>query len=232
VTSLVIALQARMGSSRLPGKVLEPIGRHSLLAHCIRRLQTADIGPVIVATTTMSADDAVVAEARRYGAQVFRGPSDDVLGRYVGVAEEFGGRYIVRATADNPAVDIDTSSRMIKAMLRSHAEYGIEHGLPYGAAVEIVAADTLRRLDTLTDDAEDREHVTLHIKRNMARFRTSASLAPIDLRRPELRLTVDTPDDLAFMRQVLEKVDDGPSPAPLTAIIAAADAVIRRSRAA
>jgi spore coat polysaccharide biosynthesis protein SpsF len=221
-----------MGSSRLPGKVLEPIGRHSILAHCIRRLQTADLGPVIVATTTSSDDDVVEAEARRYGALVYRGPSDDVLARYVGVAEVFGGRYIVRATADNPAVDIDTSGRLIKAVLRSHAEYGVESGLPYGAAVEIVSADTLRRLDTLTDDAEDREHVTLHIKRNMARFRTTVSMAPIDVRRPDLRLTVDTPDDLAFMRQVLEKVDDGPSPAPLTAVIAAADAVMRRSQAA
>jgi spore coat polysaccharide biosynthesis protein SpsF len=212
--------------------VLAPLGRHTLLAHCIRRLQAADIGPVIVATTRLAGDDAVEAEARKYGAQVFRGPTDDVLARYVGVADEFGGRYIVRATADNPGVDSDGPRRLVNTVLQANAEYAIEQGLPYGGAVEIIAADTLRRIDRLTNDPEDREHVTLHVKRNASRFRTGISLAPAEVRRPDLRLTIDTPEDLAFMRRVLEKVDDGPVPAPLTAIIAAADAVIRRARAA
>ncbi len=232
MTSLVIALQARMGSTRLPGKVLAPLGRHTLLAHCIRRLQAADIGPVIVATTCDSADDAVEREARRYGALVHRGSVDDVLARYVGVLDEFGGRFVIRATADNPAVDSDSPRRLLEAALRHNAEYAVDHGLPCGSATELVAGDTLRRLAALTTDPGDREHVTLHIKRHAAHFRTSVVQVPADLRRSDLRFTVDTPDDLAFMRRVLEKVDDGPSPAPLTAIIAAADAVIRRSRAA
>lgn len=232
MTSLVIALQARVGSTRLPGKVLERLGRHTLLAHCVRRLQSADIGPVIVATTSEPGDDAVEAEARRYGAQVFRGPTDDVLARYVGVVNEFGGRYVVRATADNPAVDVDAPARLLKAALRAGAEYSVEQGLPCGAAVELISSETLRRLERLTSNAEDHEHVTLFVKRNMSRFRTAVTLAPGDLRRPDLRLTIDTPDDLAFMRRVLEKVDDGPDPAPLTAVIAAADAVIRRAKAA
>ncbi len=232
MTSLVIALQARVGSTRLPGKVLERLGRHTLLAHCVRRLQSADIGPVIVATTTEPGDDAVEAEARRYGAQVYRGPSDDVLGRYVGVVNEFGGRFVVRATADNPAVDVDAPARLVKSALQTGAEYAVEQGLPYGAAVELISADTLRRLEQMTTNADDHEHVTLFVTRNLSRFRTAVTLAPMDLRRPDLRLTIDTPDDLAFMRRVLEKVDDGPDPAPLMAVIAAADAVIRRVKAA
>jgi spore coat polysaccharide biosynthesis protein SpsF len=221
-----------MGSTRLPGKVLAPIGRHTLLAHCIRRLQAADIGPVIVATTQETDDDAVESEARRCGALVYRGPTRDVLARYVGVADEFGGRYLIRATADNPAVDSDAPRRLLEAALRHNAEYAVDQGLPIGSAVELVAGDTLRRVAAMTTNPDDREHVTLHIKHHAPRFRTSLVLAPADLRRPDLRLTVDTPEDLAFMRRVLEKVDDGPSPAPLSAIIAAADAVIRRSRAA
>jgi len=232
VTSLVIALQARTGSSRLPGKVLKRLGRHTLLAHCIRRLQAADIGPVVVATTTFADDDAVEAEARRCGAQVYRGPSEDVLARYVGVADEFGGRYIVRATADNPAVDIDAPGRLVKAIQLSRAEYALEQGLPYGSAVEIIAADTLRKIDRMALQPDDREHVTLFVKRNPSRFRTAITMAPMEVRRPDLRLTVDTPDDYAFMQRVLEKVDDGPEPAALSAIVAAADAVIRRSQAA
>lgn len=230
--SLVLVLQARMGSTRLPGKVLEHLGRHTLLAHCIRRLQAADIGPVVVATTTEAADHAVVAEARRCGAQVFRGSSHDVLARFVGVAREFGGRYLARATADNPAVDIDAPARLLKATLRAQADYATEVGLPYGAGVEVVSTDVLRRLDDLASDPEDREHVTLYLKRHATRFRTIEAPVSADLCRPDLRLTVDTAEDLAFMRSVLEKVDDGPEPAPLAAIIASADAVIRRSRAA
>lgn len=230
--SLVIALQARTGSTRLPGKALEFLGRHTLLAHCIRRLQAADLGPVVVATTTEPGDEAVAAEARRCGAQVFRGPSDDVLARFVGVADEFGGRFLVRATADNPAVDIDAPARLLKATLQSHAEYVSEKDLPYGSGVEIVSTDALRRIDRLASDPEDREHVTLYLKRNVEQFRAIERPAPADLRRPDLRLTIDTAEDLAFLRRVLEKVDDGPHPAPLTAIIASADAVIRRVRAA
>jgi spore coat polysaccharide biosynthesis protein SpsF len=232
MTSLVIVLQARFGSRRLPGKVLEPVGRYTLLAHCIRRLQAADIGPVVVATTIEPADHAVVAEARRFGAQVFRGQTDDVLGRFVGAADEFGGHFLLRATADNPAVDIDAPGRLLKYALQSRAEYASEKGLPYGSAVELVAADTLRRLDAMALTPEDREHVTLYMKRNMRRFRATDRPAPAELRRPDLRLTIDTAEDLAFVRRVLEKVDDGPHPAPLMAIIASADAVIRRERAA
>lgn len=232
MTSLLLVLQARTGSTRLPGKVLEPLGRHTLLAHCIRRLQAADLGPVVVATTREQGDDAVVAEARRHGALVFRGPTDDVLARFVGATEEFGGRYVVRATADNPAVDIDAAARLARAVYDARAEYGMEDGLPYGAAVEVISSEALRRIERLTNDPADHEHVTLFVKRHLERFRTIVSVAPRAVRRPDLRLTVDTPDDLLFMRQVLEKVDDGPEPAPLTAIITAADVVIRRAQAA
>ncbi|MDO8836075.1 MAG: hypothetical protein Q7V01_10785, partial [Vicinamibacterales bacterium] len=166
------------------------------------------------------------------GAQVYRGPGDDVLARYVGVVHEFGGRFVIRATADNPAVDVDAPARLVKSALQTGAEYAVEQGLPYGAAVELISSETLRRLESLAASPEDREHVTLFVTRNLSRFRTAVTLAPTDLRRPDLRLTIDTPDDLAFMRRVLEKVDDGPDPAPLMAVIAAADAVIRRAKAA
>jgi spore coat polysaccharide biosynthesis protein SpsF len=232
MSSLVIALQAQVGSSRLPGNVLEYLGRHTLLAHCIRRLQTADLGPVVVATTTDPADDLTEREARRCGALVLRGPGHDELARCVAVVDEFGGRYLVRATADNPAVDIDAPGRILKAVLKSHAEYGVETGLPCGSAVDVIAADTLRHVDRLAIGAEGREYFTLYLKNHLSEFRAISRPAPLDVRRPDLRLTVETPADLTFMRGVLEKVDDGPHPAPLTAIIASADAVVHRTRAA
>lgn len=227
----LIVLQARMGSTRLPGKVLHRFGRHTLLGHCIRRLVAAEAGPVLVATTRELIDDAVEAEAGRYGCGVVRGDTDDVLARYILASGTMECRYVVRATADNPAVDIGCTSRLVAEVERMDAEYGIEEGLPYGAAVEVIAKDTLRRLAALTSNRQDREHVTLFIKRHLLAFRAVTPLAPPDVRRPDVRLTVDTPADAEFMQAVLARVDRGEAPAPLVDIIAEADRVLMRNAA-
>jgi spore coat polysaccharide biosynthesis protein SpsF len=231
MTDALFVLQARMGSTRLPGKVLRRLGQHSLLGHCIRRLVAADAGPVVVATTREPLDDAVVAEASRYGCDVVRGATDDVLARYILAARSRDCRYIVRATADNPAVDIGSTARLVAALERVDAEYGLEEGLPYGAAVEVVAKATLCRLAGLTADPQDREHVTLFIKRHLSDFKTVMPQAPPDVRRPDLRLTVDTPADASFMEQILARVDRLVRPAPLVDIITEADRVLMRSAA-
>ena len=223
MSDVAVVLQARMGSTRLPGKVLRRIGRSSVLARCIRRLRAADVGPVIVATTREPADDAIAREAARMGCDVLRGETDDVLARFIAAADAAGARVIVRATADNPAVDIGTTRRVLEAMARHGAEYGMEEGLPCGAATEAIAAETLRRLAVLTAEPADREHVTLFVKRHLFAFATVMPDAPGEVRRPDLRLTVDTGDDFSFMQRVLLEADEGPAPAPLPAIIHAAD---------
>jgi spore coat polysaccharide biosynthesis protein SpsF len=231
VSDVAIVLQARMRSTRLPGKVLYRLGRHTLLGHCIRRLQTSGAGPIIVATTAADEDAAVVAEARRMGCEAVRGATNDVLARYVAAANHAGARVIVRATADNPAVDIGTTARLLDAMAACGAEYGMEQGLPYGSATEVIAADTLRGLLGVTARRADREHVTLYIKQHLDAFRTVTPDAPPEVRRPGLRLTVDTPDDLVFMRRVLDGLDDGAGPAPLPDIIAEAERLLARRAA-
>jgi len=231
MTRAIVVLQARTGSTRLPGKVLRPLGRHTLIGHCLRRLKAADVGPVIVATTTLPADDAVVEEAARYGCAAYRGEEQDVLARYAGAARMHPSRFVIRATADNPAVDIGSAARLLTEVEHAGAEYGIEDGLPCGAAVEVVAADTLHRVALLTEDARDREHVTLFITRHRFAFRTVAPLAPADVRRPDLRVTVDTPADAAFMDAVLRRFDDEPAPAPLARIVAAIDVMASRRAA-
>jgi len=223
MTRAAIVLQARMGSTRLPGKVLRFLGPFTLLGHCIRRLQAADVGPVIVATTCLPADDAVVAEAEQFGCLAYRGETDDVLARYVGAAALVPSRYVIRATADNPAVDIGSAGRLLQAMEHAGAEYGVEQGLPYGGAVEVIATGTLRRLADLTVDPADREHVTLFVKRQPFAFFSIAPAAPADVRRPDVRVTVDTLEDAAFMANVLDRVDTRLAPPSLGAILAAID---------
>src|SRR4051794_22885283 len=200
MASTAIVLQVRLGSSRLPGKALASIGSRSLLGHCLVRLAVSRL-PVIVATTSTPEDDAVETEATAYGASVFRGDEHDVLGRYLAAADSFGLNEIVRATGDNPFVDSGAPLRVTEFRRRFDADHVTERGLPVGMAVEAVSVDALRRSSGLIADRYDREHVTSFIRRDR-RFRAICTMAPGHLRRPGLRLTVDTLTDLTFVRGV------------------------------
>lgn len=226
---VAVVLQARTGSSRLPGKVLARLGTWSVLEHCVRRLATAG-HPVIVATTVSPNDDVVVETARGLGADVFRGDEADVLARYRAAARTFGLTHVVRATADNPFVDGDSVRRTMMLLARTGADHAVESGLPVGAAVEAVTTEALDRSAALITDAYDREHVTSFIRRD-GRFRAVQGPAPGDVRGTHLRLTVDTADDLEFARQVHGQLGDCRPPVPLARVIAAAHAVMARAEA-
>jgi spore coat polysaccharide biosynthesis protein SpsF len=217
----LVVLQARMGSSRLPGKVLAPLGDRSILAHCIERLQAARVGEVLVATTTRPEDEAVVAEAQAAGAAVVRGPVEDVLGRFVAALDGWSGPYVIRATADNPFVDIDGAARLLR-LLDAGADYAIEEGLPVGAAVEAMRVEVLREAGELASTDYEREHVTPFIRQSIDRFAVRSTPAPFELRRPSLRLTVDTRQDLQFVRSLVDEAGDT-SLLPLAQVIALAD---------
>ena len=220
----VVILQARMASTRLPGKALAPIDGRSLLRRCLDRLILSGVGPVLLATTTNHEDEALAAEAIAAGALVFRGSSDNVLQRFVLAARSVGARVVIRATADNPAVDVDAPARVLAALEAAEADHAVDVGLPVGCAVEAAAVDALERALTLTADPFDLEHVTPMLRRDRGHFRAVETPAPPPVRRPDLRLTVDTAADLRFVRAVLAR-RDGSNELPLAEIIAAADEV-------
>jgi spore coat polysaccharide biosynthesis protein SpsF len=217
----LVILQARMGSSRLPGKVLASLGVRSVLAQCVERLRAAHVGEVVVATTTRPEDEAVVAECAALDVEVMRGPVDDVLARFVAAAAGWTGPYVVRATADNPLVDVDGAARLLR-VLDAGADYAVEDGLPLGAAVEAMRTEVLREAAASASSPYDREHVTPFIRQSTDRFDVRLVPAPFDLRRPSLRLTVDTRDDLQFVRSLVEQAGDMPL-IPLGSVIALAD---------
>jgi spore coat polysaccharide biosynthesis protein SpsF (cytidylyltransferase family) len=219
--SAAVILQARMGSTRLPGKVLERIGSRSVLAHCVERLRLTSGLQVIVATTTLAEDDAVVREAELLNTPVFRGADADVLDRFVEAARQFSLTEVVRATADNPAVDLDAPERTLALLRRTGVDHVVEHGLPYGTAVEAISVEALCAAHAQATEAYDREHVTPFIRRDK-RCRALDAIAPGHLRRPDVRLTVDTAEDLDRVRRVLGTLESG-NLTPLAAIIAAAD---------
>lgn len=218
----IVVLQARMGSSRLPGKVLAPICGRTILSHCIRRLQAAAIGEVIVATSTRPEDMAVVVESQRHNVRVVRGSSTDVLGRYLLAIEDWQGPFVFRATADNPVVDIDAPGRVLK-VLEGGADYCVEEGLPVGAAVEGMRTSALRESATLAQSPYDREHVTPYLRHQPGRFAIRPVAAPPECYRPHLRLTVDTRDDLSYVRSLLEQAGADARLVPLKEVIALAD---------
>jgi spore coat polysaccharide biosynthesis protein SpsF len=155
-----ILLQARMASTRLPGKALELIENRPLLEHCLRRLLAAGVGRVVLATTTLEEDSVLCDLATRLGVAVYRGSDSDVLDRMAGAAEAFDLDPIIRATGDNPPW---TSTRPAGRLGRStglHADYVCEDGLPYGAAGGAVTRDALMRAAREARDPDDREHVT------------------------------------------------------------------------
>jgi spore coat polysaccharide biosynthesis protein SpsF len=184
---------------------------------------------VILATTTLPDDTALVDVARSLGVGVFRGSAGDVLARYVGAARTFGVGLVVRATGDNPAVDIGAPGRLVGALERGLADYAWEEGLPYGAAVEAMTVSALERASRLATDHQDREHVTPFIRRHPDAFRQVHLDAPANLRRPDLRVTVDTADDLAHVRRLFQ-LTSRPEPA-VADIIRAADELVRERAA-
>jgi spore coat polysaccharide biosynthesis protein SpsF len=227
VESTGIVLQARIGSTRLPGKVLASIGGRSMLEHCVRRLAHCGL-PLVVATTDRDEDLPIAHAAGSLGVAVYRGPADDVLGRFVGAAQTFGFTEIIRATADNPFVDLDAPLRTSRARRRAAADHAVERGLPVGTAVEAVSRDALVRAHALATEAYDREHVTSLVRRD-PRFRALRAVAPGHLRESSLRLTVDTAGDLATAREI-DAVLAGRRELPgLAAIIQAAEQVLRQS---
>ena len=195
-----IVLQARLASSRLPGKALAAVGERPILEQCLRRLMASRVAPVILATTHRVEDDALVEVARTLGAAVTRGSDADVLGRVARCAIEHELDDVVRATADNPGVDVHAPARVLAALREHAADYAFEEGLPYGAAVEGVTRDALLRAAVLATDRDDREHVTPFVRRRADLFRVVRIAAPVSIARPDVRLTVDTEEDLERMR--------------------------------
>jgi spore coat polysaccharide biosynthesis protein SpsF len=217
-----ILLQARMASTRLPGKALELIEDRPLLEHCFRRLAAAGVARVVLATTVLEEDTVLCDLATRLGVAVYRGSAADVLARMAKAAEAFDLDPVIRATGDNPAVDIDAPGRVLAAMRDLHVDYVCEDGLPLGAAVEAVTRDALLRAAREANTPDDREHVTTWVKRRSDLWNLAFPKPPGPLRRADLRVTVDTPADLAYVRSLYARA--GTEQPSLRALIEAAEA--------
>jgi spore coat polysaccharide biosynthesis protein SpsF len=195
--SLGIVIQARMGSTRLPGKVLRPIAGRPLLSHVTGRLALLRAqAKAVVATSTLAQDDAIEAWCKGSGVACFRGDEQDVLDRYLRCAEAFGFGLIVRLTADNPFTDIVELDRLIDLQASAGLDYAHSFGMmPIGVGAEIFTLNALRCSHREGLAAHHREHVNEYMQEHPEIFRSAALDIPLAKRAPRLRLTVDTEED-------------------------------------
>jgi len=218
----VAIIQARMGSSRLPGKVLVELGGITMLAQVVRRVRDARrITDVVVATSTAADDAAVVREAERLGACVHRGSENDVLARFVGAARAVCADAIVRLTADCPLLDAGVIDQVVGALGAAvdYASNTHDRTFPRGLDVEALHRDTLERIARLGTSPSAREHVTAFVMEAPVLFRIAQVRAERD--DSDLRWTVDTPDDLAMVRALYRELDLASAARPYRDVVAA-----------
>lgn len=199
----IAIVQARMGSSRFPGKMLAQLGGVPLLEWVVRRLQRATtLSQVVLATSDSVADDALAELAARLDIAVFRGSETDVLDRFIGAAKLARADNVVRVCADNPFIDPGEVDRLVSFFAVNHCDYACNHqdrlGSDYadGFGAEILSAALLEKMAANATDASHREHATLYIWDHANEYSLCAPVAPADLAYPALRFDVDTPADL------------------------------------
>jgi spore coat polysaccharide biosynthesis protein SpsF len=239
-----VLIQARMGSSRLPGKVLRRAGEWTLIEHLARRLRRLrHAATLILATTDSPSDGALVEEAARLGLVAWAGPVDDVLARFVQAARHAGasperGDVLVRVTGDCPLLDPAEVDRLLEEFFAAGAsgnpldyltnQAGELRQIPRGLDVEVFTAAALWRADAETDSPGDREHVTPWLYRTPGRFKARVS-HPEGWSLGHLRLTVDTPEDLEVVQAVVEALGEDAQTAQIAAWLAAHPAVAARN---
>jgi spore coat polysaccharide biosynthesis protein SpsF len=218
----VATIEARMTSTRLPGKVLADLHGQPMLARLIERVRRARrVDQVVVATTVNATDDPVAALAAQLEVGCHRGSEEDVLARVLGAAQAYGGDLIVELTGDNPLVEpliIDAMVDYYRAggfdyvantAMRHAPAWGEACTFPVGTSVEIFSTALLAQVEQWTNDPIDREHVSSFIFERPERFKLGAFKAEgpfAGCRRPDIRLTVDRPADLDLVRAVFTRL--------------------------
>ncbi|HWF92541.1 MAG TPA: glycosyltransferase family protein [Terriglobales bacterium] len=201
---IVAIIQARMGSSRLPGKVLMDIGGETVLGRVVRRSRRSRLTKTtVVATTELRGDDAIVKECQRLGVRCFRGMAENVLDRYYRAALEHSARLVVRVTSDNPLVDPDLIDETVMTILKSDADYANNRSpriYPEGLDVEAFTFAALERAQREARQPYDLEHVTPYFYQHPEKFHCVAVKRAVNF--GHYRWTLDTAQDLQVIREI------------------------------
>lgn len=217
----IAIVQARLGSTRLPGKVLLPLASQSVLSHVLVRCAAVPgIDHVCCATTNAVEDDAVVDEAARCDALIYRGSVEDVLARYAGAARATDADIVLRVTSDCPAIDPAVCGALLDLRAQSGADYAANNmpgSWPHGLDCEAFTRDALEAADANASHAFEREHVSPWM-------RERESLQRVNLEAPPglpgtTRWTLDYAEDYAFFEALFSYLPSGPNGYAMAAVL-------------
>lgn len=209
---IVAIIQARMGSTRLPNKVLMDIAGKPMLWHILNRLKYSKlINEIVIATTTKGSDDSIEAFCKKNSVFCFRGNEEDVLERYYQAASMYKAKMIVRITADCPLIDPKIVDLVIERHIKSEADYTsntIKRTYPRGLDTEIFNYNVLKKAYNQAKAQPEREHVTIYFYRHPEIFKLESVEAQAEFYRPDIRICVDTQEDLQLVRKIFEEFSD------------------------
>ena len=213
-------IQARMGSSRFPGKSARLLSGLSILEHIIIRLQQApEINPIQLATTREKSEAPLIKISKNRDILIFQGDEENVLERFIQAGEAIKAEHIVRVCGDNPLIDIPLLKSLINAHIDSNADYTIcGDPIPLGTGCEVVRLETLKKIRKQAQDSRYREHVTTWFHDHYDEFTITRVDAPPYLKSCPFRLTVDTPEDFALMEKIFSQ-HNPPYPIDLKSVI-------------
>lgn len=194
---IVGIVQCRISSSRLPAKAMLDLSGKTILERVLHKVSKSNfLDEIWVATTTDKLDDMVEFQAKKEHCNVFRGSLNNVLDRFCKCIEKCNADIIVRITADNPFTEVKFIDLSVAHMLHTGCDYVAFENVPYGSGVESFTREAIFRANKSATSEEEKEHVTLYILNNMDEFNCTIMSPPWDnLKRPDIRVTVDTIED-------------------------------------
>lgn len=205
-----VIIQARMGSTRRPGKIAYEVLKKPLLYHQIKRLQEQCNIPVIVATSEMPADDWTATFCLEMQIPYFRGSENDVMNRYLMAAKNFNIKNIIRVGGDDPLIDPDCINALISENEKEGTDFifaSHRNGWIYGTAAELISTDTLEKAYSNVDNDIDREHVVSYVRKSDLFSKKKISPDDEKLIRPDIFLSVDYQEDLDLISEILINFD-------------------------
>jgi spore coat polysaccharide biosynthesis protein SpsF len=208
---IVVIIQARMGSTRLPGKVLRKIEDKTVLGHIVDFLKNAkNIDKIIIATTNLPEDNEIEKTSKNHKVDCFRGDSKNVLKRYYECAKMYKADIVIRLTGDNPMIDSTLIDSIIKECKKEKYDYisnVIDKSYPIGySTCEGFNFNLLSNLFKNQQDSDSLEHVTYHIRKNPSMYKIKSIKAPKDIERSKWRLSIDYEQDITLMKKIFSNI--------------------------
>jgi len=209
----ILVVQARMGSSRLPGKTMLVVNGKTVIRHMLERLKRCrSVDRVVLSVPESAKDKVLIDQAIKLDIEYFAGSELDVLDRFYQTSARYAPAHVVRCTGDCPLIDPHIVDNIVKAHIHNNNDYtsnALIKSYPYGFEVEVIRFETLAVTADEAKEAYEREHVTPFVYQHPKRFKVQNILADKKHHRPDLRLCVDTKEDFELVSRVFAKLDTG-----------------------